>query len=89
MKAGMPESSGTMTACAAVQPDDRADLPNGAASALWVGKAGALAVVMRDGMPAVFEGAVGWLPISVIKIRKTGTKAGSIVALYRRQRPPR
>jgi hypothetical protein len=84
----MPEGP-AMTACAAVQPDDKADLPYGASAALWVGKAGALAVIMRDGTPAVFDGAVGWLPISVIKVRKTGTKAGNIVALYRRQRPPR
>lgn len=66
---------------AAVTPSAAADLPTAPTRALWVGGAGTLVVDMASGNTVTFPNASGWMPISVKRVRDTGT-ATSIVAVY-------
>ena len=51
--------------------------------ALWVGGAGNITVVMKDGTTILFSGvpAGAWMPIRVSQVRATGTTATNIVAV--------
>lgn len=51
---------------------------------LYVGGAGNIAVTMSDGNDVTFTGVTAGqiLPISVIKVKATGTTATAIVAVY-------
>lgn len=69
----------------AVAPHDTNQTVSGETSALYIGTAGTLAVVMRNGATVSF-GAVAagtLLPIAVSRVKATGTSASNIVALYR------
>ena len=68
-----------------VTPDDDEDLPGGVTAGLFIGTAGTIAVVMANGqdrtLPATLT--VGTIhPISVKRIKVTGTDAGDIHAVY-------
>jgi hypothetical protein len=66
---------------AAVTPSDATTFP--ATRALWVGGAGAVAVVFADGSSATLSGvpAGTLLPLAVTKVMATGTTATLIVSL--------
>lgn len=65
-----------------VTPDDTAELTN-MSRALYVGVAGNLSVLMRDGSTGVFLTAgVGYHPLRVRRVNLTGTTAANIVSLY-------
>lgn len=67
----------------AVTPDDNANLPN-TARALYIGGAGNVAIVTRDGSATTFENvpAGTTLRITVSQVKATGTTATAIVGLY-------
>ena len=65
---------------AAVTPSDTAQIGN--ARSLWVGTAGNVAVTTAAGNDAIFVGVQGYLFVSCIRVKATGTTASSIVALY-------
>lgn len=75
---------GTYESAIAVTPSDTTVLAP--TRALYIGGAGSggLSVVMADGRTAAFAGLTvnTVLPISVTKVRSTGTDVTSIVALY-------
>lgn len=50
--------------------------------ALWVGVAGDIAVLMKDGGEVVFKNVSGLIPISVQRVNDTDTTATDIVALW-------
>lgn len=71
----------------AVTPDDDADLPDGPCRALYVATAGTLTVVAVDddattGAVSLGTVAAGYHPISVKRVKATGTGASGIVAIY-------
>jgi hypothetical protein len=77
----------------AVTPNDGADLPDGQCVGIWVGGAGTLTVDMplllnsqaAAGVATVLISGIAagtLLPISVKRIRLTGTSATLITALY-------
>lgn len=77
---------GPYLGAAAVTPHDTNELAYRPTSALHIGGAGdgALVVVMADGSTGTFAGLTAntILPISVVKVKSTGTGVTSIVALY-------
>lgn len=77
-----PGLSSPATDAVAVTPNDSTDLTV-VPRALWVGGAGDLSVIMRDGSsPVTFTGiTVGYHPLRVSRVRATGTTATNIVAL--------
>lgn len=74
-----PESS-PATGAYAVTPNDSADLPKVARS-LLIGTAGNLAVVMANDDEVTLPVQAGYNPISVKRIKATGTTAAGIFAL--------
>jgi hypothetical protein len=66
-----------------VTTSDTADLSSGFTRAVYVGGTGDLAVNMIDGTSVTFKAipAGALLPISVTRIKSTGTTATNIVAL--------
>lgn len=66
----------------AVTPDDNADLPE-LTRALYIGSAGAVAVVLASGAAVTFTGIAGGtlLPLRARRVRATATTAGAIVGL--------
>lgn len=72
------------TDAAAVTPDNATDLPDGPCKGLWVGGAGALVVDTLDGTTVTITAvpAGTHLPLSVKRVRATGTVASAILALY-------
>lgn len=67
----------------AVTPDDTADLPAGAARALFVGEAGTLSLVDQEGnVVSIVSAASQYHPLQAVRVRATGTTAGGVVALY-------
>jgi hypothetical protein len=74
---------GPATILKPVTPSDTADLPDGVSRSLYVGVAGALAVVDAAGNEAtLFSGAGQYHPIRVARVLAAGTTATSILALY-------
>lgn len=70
---------------AAVTPSDTVDLPGGIAKALWIGAAGAVAIIAENDTVAVtLAGAAAGqlIPIRTKRVKATGTTATSIVALF-------
>lgn len=70
---------------AVVTPNDAADLPGGVArGGLWIGGAGAVALVDSCGNDVVIAAAPagGRIPLQVARVLDTGTDATDIVALY-------
>lgn len=69
------------TSAAAVTPSDVTVLPP--TTALWVGGAGTVAVQMADGTAVTFSGVTAGylLPVSVTKVKSTGTSGTLILAL--------
>lgn len=66
----------------AVTPHDTNEL-EAITRALYVGTAGDLTVVMRDGTELTFANApVGWHPLRVKIVMNTGTDADDIVAVW-------
>lgn len=68
-----------------VAPSDANDLPNGPTKALWVGGAGALAVILKDDTVSVIFSAVPagtLLNVRVKRVLVTGTVATLMLALY-------
>jgi hypothetical protein len=66
-----------------VTPDDAADLPDGVSRSLFVGGAGAVAIVDRYGNEAtLISGPSQYHPIRVRRVRAAGTTATDIIALY-------
>lgn len=66
----------------AITPADATQI--GPFSALWVGVAGDVTVVMRDDdgtTPVLFKAGVGLLPIAVQGVNATGTTATNIIGL--------
>jgi hypothetical protein len=68
----------------AVVPSDAADLGNGATRGLYVGVTGDVSAVMTGGNTVTFTGLSAGIvhPISVGRIRATGTTATGILAVY-------
>lgn len=65
----------------AITPSDSAFIDN--TNGLFVGGAGNLTVTMANGVDVTFTGIpVGFAPLSVKKVKATGTTATNIVALY-------
>jgi hypothetical protein len=68
----------------AVTPNDTTNLSGGATKGLYVGVTGNVVVTMADGTDATFtnlsSGAIH--PISVLKVKATGTTATNILAVY-------
>jgi hypothetical protein len=66
-----------------VTPADGSDLTY-VSRALYVGAAGDVTAVMRDGQELTFEAVPGGtlLPIAVTRVKATGTTATGIVAIY-------
>lgn len=73
---------GTATDAKAVTPNDSTNLPNGACRALWVGTAGAVAVITTAGTTVTITGATGVIPLQVSRVLSTGTVGSNILALY-------
>lgn len=68
--------------CAAVTPNDGADLPGAPCKALWIGVAGTVALIAADDTASVtLNCPQGLLPIRARRVLATGTTATSIVAL--------
>ncbi len=67
----------------AIAPSDTVPLPS-VTRGIWVGGAGNVSVVMRDGSTVVFVGvAVGTLlPLRVQQINATGTTATNMVGIH-------
>lgn len=78
-----PTAQSPPTSGAAVTPADGADLAS-VTKALFVGGAGALAVVMADGSSVTLTGvtAGAYLPIRVARVKSTGTTATNIAAFF-------
>ena len=67
---------------AAVTTHNTNDLPT-VARALWIGVEGDVNVILAgDDDPVTIKGAVGLLPLSVRRVRTTGTTATDIVAVW-------
>jgi hypothetical protein len=68
---------------AAVTPSDSADLPT-ASKRLWVGGAGAVALVTVGGDTVTYAGvpAGTYLKVRAARVKATGTTATNIVAEY-------
>lgn len=63
----------------AVTPSDGTDLPH-VTRALYVGGAGDVAAVLKDGTSVTFVGmGAGWHPVRVARVLATGTTASDIV----------
>ena len=68
---------------APVTPNDAADLPDGLCRGLFVGVAGAVAVLDRFGTRVELISLGGqYHPVRVRRVLAAGTDAGGIVALY-------
>lgn len=67
----------------AVTPNDSVDISLAPCIGLFVGGAGNLVVTMSDGNDVTFTGvpAGWWMPISVTRVKSTGTTATNIVAV--------
>lgn len=67
-----------------VVPSDTVDLTPGAARCLYIGTSGDLTVDTVQSDVAVLHKnvPVGWFPLSVVRVRATGTTASNIVAWY-------
>lgn len=66
---------------AAVTPHDTNDLDH-VSRALWIGTAGNVSVVTKNGSTVTFPNASGWMPIRASRVRATGTTATDIVAVW-------
>ena len=64
-------------------PSDSVDLPDGIASSLYIGVAGALKIRGADGVDVVFPNVIaGHLRVKAKRVWSTGTAATGIMALY-------
>lgn len=63
-----------------ITPSDSADL-TAVPRSLYIGGQGDVSVVMLSGAELIFSGAVGILPISVVKVKASGTTASGIVGI--------
>lgn len=72
------------TKVVAVAPSDSTNLTNGATKGLYIGGAGNVSVTMADGNDVTFTALASGVihPISVLKVKATGTTATSILAVY-------
>lgn len=66
----------------AVTPSDSVSLVN-VSRALWIGGAGNITVIMKDGTTVLFSGiqAGTWMPLRVSQVKATGTTATLIVSV--------
>lgn len=70
------------TRAAAVTPNDSTDLATDA-RALYIGTTGNVSVITAGGDTVTFTAVpVGLLPVSVSRVRSTGTTASNILALW-------
>ena len=78
------EDSAPATGLAAVTPNDSANLPDGLCRGVWVGVGGDVVVDTPSvtNVKLVGANAGSIIPVAVIRVRSTGTTAGSIVAMY-------
>lgn len=69
---------------AAVTPHDSTNLTDGITRYLYIGGAGNLVAVRKDGTTVTFNGVLAGtvLPIRVIRVNATSTTATNIVAIY-------
>lgn len=63
-----------------VTPSDAVDLPSGASCGLWVSVGGTLSVDTGGGNVSLGTVPVGYIPLSVTRVRATGTTA-TVLAL--------
>jgi len=79
----MSERSDPATGAVTVTKSDTTILPNGC-RALYIGVSGDVAVETTvDGAAVILKNVpVGVLPVSVVRVRSTGTSASEIVALF-------
>ncbi|QOT13723.1 hypothetical protein JNUCC32_31035 (plasmid) [Paenibacillus sp. JNUCC32] len=68
----------------AVTPNNNANLTRGATKGLYVGGSGDVVVVMAGGSEVKFTGLAAGIvhPLSVVRVKATGTTAVGIVAVY-------
>ncbi|MGG7566230.1 spike base protein, RCAP_Rcc01079 family [Rhodovulum sp. DZ06] len=78
-----PGADGPAVTFAPVTPSDGADLPGGAARAIFVGGAGDVVLRGPDGVEATFSSGAGqYHPVRAVRVLATGTTATGIVALF-------
>lgn len=68
---------------ALIVPDDDTDLDDWT-RAIYVGEGGSISVVMAEGQNVTFDNAQAGstIPVSVRRVRATGTDAGALIALW-------
>lgn len=67
-----------------VVPSDTVDLAQGATMGLYIGETGNVSVILAGGTTVLFSSLSGGMvhPISVTRVRASGTTATNIVAVY-------
>lgn len=67
-----------------ITPNDTTSLTGGATKGLYLGASGNVAVTMADGSNVTFTALASGVvhPISVTKVKATGTTATNIIAVY-------
>lgn len=77
-------ANGSAKKATAVTPNDTTNLSGGATKGLYLGASGNVVVTMADGTDATFTALASGVihPISVLKVKATGTTATSILAVY-------
>lgn len=75
---------GTAQKAVSVTPNDTTNLSGGATKGIYIGGTGNISVTMADGTDVVFTALSSGMihPISVLKVKATGTTATNIVAVY-------
>jgi hypothetical protein len=69
----------------AIATSDTVDLPDGESDAIYVGGAGVVVAVRKDGTTVNFTAVAGGiLPIKAKRVNATSTTATLLVALYRK-----
>ena len=75
--------TGPATALRPIAPDDATDLPGGEARSLYVGAAGAVAMIdATGGQSVILSAAHQYHPVRVRRVLATGTTAGGLLAIY-------
>jgi hypothetical protein len=77
-------ANGSARKATVVTPNDSTNLAGGVSKGLYVGVAGNVVVTMADGTDATFTALAAGIihPISVLKVKSTGTTATNILAVY-------